>query len=230
MPARLGHRDSTHHPRKSHAHHGHVHSPLHLHKPSLHRLAPKHEQRRSTDADGFDPGPSTSRPAARPDGQGPLQAAPSSALSGGRRSSDSFTGAPVDESLGELSRKYESGKSGPGTVSGGQGDAGGVSYGTYQLSSKHDGKPGGTASEFLRSLKVTHPEYYSALAGRDPSKLTDEEIIKAVYKERGRQGAHGLLVHFSRNARNVQAGVARRFESESQDALDALRREKLANP
>jgi LysM repeat protein len=38
--------------------------------------------------------------------------------------------------LGKLSEKFESGGRGPGTVSGGVGDAGGVSYGTYQLASK----------------------------------------------------------------------------------------------
>src|SRR5262249_46471025 len=38
--------------------------------------------------------------------------------------------------LGSLSEKYESGGRGPGTVSTGKGDLGGVSYGTYQLSSK----------------------------------------------------------------------------------------------
>jgi len=38
--------------------------------------------------------------------------------------------------LGKLSEKFESGGRGPGTVSGGVGDFGGVSYGTYQLASK----------------------------------------------------------------------------------------------
>jgi hypothetical protein len=38
--------------------------------------------------------------------------------------------------LGSLSERYESGGRGTGTVSGGQGDPGGVSYGLYQLASK----------------------------------------------------------------------------------------------
>jgi hypothetical protein len=46
--------------------------------------------------------------------------------------------------LGALSERYESGGNGPGTVSGGQGDPGGVSYGTYQLASRT-----GTASRFM---------------------------------------------------------------------------------
>lgn len=48
--------------------------------------------------------------------------------------------------LGNLSRKYEVGNRGPGTVSGGVGDPGGVSYGSYQLASKF-----GNARKFLAS-------------------------------------------------------------------------------
>ena len=47
--------------------------------------------------------------------------------------------------LGSVSERFESGGRGPGTVSGGQGDPGGVSYGTYQLASRT-----GTAAAFLR--------------------------------------------------------------------------------
>lgn len=48
--------------------------------------------------------------------------------------------------LGALSERYESGGRGCGTVSGGQGDPGGVSYGLYQLASKT-----GTVAAFLKS-------------------------------------------------------------------------------
>ena len=41
--------------------------------------------------------------------------------------------------LGSLSSKYETGGRGPGTVSSGVGDAGGVSYGSYQMTSKPAG-------------------------------------------------------------------------------------------
>ncbi len=58
-------------------------------------------------------------------------------------------GLPRDEEanghvLGKLSEQYESGGRGPGTVSSGYGDPGGVSYGTYQLASNT-----GTLSAFL---------------------------------------------------------------------------------
>ena len=53
------------------------------------------------------------------------------------------------EGLGGISGKYESGKTGVATISGGMGgkDPGGVSYGKYQLSSKN----GGTMALFLKS-------------------------------------------------------------------------------
>ncbi|MDE2619831.1 MAG: hypothetical protein KGL54_06680 [Sphingomonadales bacterium] len=50
----------------------------------------------------------------------------------------SFPAAPPpagEPGLGALSARYESGGRGPGTVSSGQGDPGGVSYGLYQLAS-----------------------------------------------------------------------------------------------
>ena len=62
---------------------------------------------------------------------------------------DAF-GVPVDpgtqpgDRLGALSERYESGGKGPGTVSSGLRDPGGVSYGTYQLASKT-----GTAAAFV---------------------------------------------------------------------------------
>lgn len=48
--------------------------------------------------------------------------------------------------LGSLSAKYEVGNRGPGTVSTGIGDAGGVSYGSYQMTSKPNG---GTVKRFV---------------------------------------------------------------------------------
>lgn len=44
------------------------------------------------------------------------------------------TPTPTGATLGYISEKYESGGKGPGVISGGKGDFGGKSYGTYQLS------------------------------------------------------------------------------------------------
>ena len=45
-------------------------------------------------------------------------------------------GKAIAEALGALSAKYETGGRGPGTVSTGTGDPGGVSYGSYQMATK----------------------------------------------------------------------------------------------
>lgn len=50
--------------------------------------------------------------------------------------------------LGQTSQRYESGSNGPATVSSGRGDYGGVSYGTYQFSSR-DGESSSVA-KFVR--------------------------------------------------------------------------------
>ncbi len=61
--------------------------------------------------------------------------------------------------LGGLSARYESGGRGPGTVSTGQGDPGGVSYGTYQMATNR-----GTPQDFMARQGSAWPE----LAGRTP--------------------------------------------------------------
>ena len=68
----------------------------------------------------------------------------------------------VTFTLGKLSEKFETGGRGAGTVSGGQGDPGGVSYGSYQMTSKPNG---GTAKRF-----VTAPDFpfASKFAGLTP--------------------------------------------------------------
>lgn len=73
--------------------------------------------------------------------------------------------------LGDTSKKYEVGKGGPGTVSTGSGDYGGVSYGSYQLSSKM-----GTAAKFVEVMG-----YKSYFAGTKPgtSAFSDLWIKKA---------------------------------------------------
>jgi type VI secretion system (T6SS) spike protein VgrG3 len=210
--------------------------------------------------------------------------------------------------LGQLSSRYETGGRGPGVVSTGNGDAGGVSYGSYQMTSVPDG---GTVARFVadpgfpfrarfaglapgsaafttawRALAAERPDAFHAAqhdfirrthfdpmvaalkdaAGIDVSARSpalqdccwstavqhgprnaiargvcealraagaprpedgnayDEALIRAIYAERGRRRHDGYLVHFSRNAPAVQAGVARRFERELRDALAMLRR------
>jgi hypothetical protein len=77
------------------------------------------------------------------------------------------------EKLGDLSAKYESGKRGPGTVSTGVGDPGGVSYGTYQFSSK-----AGSAQEFV-------DEFYADLfKGAEPGTDAFTKLWDTLAKDR----------------------------------------------
>ncbi|HVL13683.1 MAG TPA: hypothetical protein VM529_14035 [Gemmata sp.] len=207
--------------------------------------------------------------------------------------------AAADEPLGKLSEKYESGGRGPGTVSTGKGDPGGVSYGTYQLASKvgradafakkyypkeFAGLTGGTpeftakwkelAAKDSKALHANEHAYIKEthydpqvkklakdlvldvakrsaafrdvvwsvavqhgpntdvivtalkplLAKKKLDELTDEEIIRAVYAERGRKDADGKLVRFRRVSDDWIPGLTRRFENEMKDALEMLKK------
>lgn len=211
-------------------------------------------------------------------------------------------GQALADALGELSAKYETGGRGPGTVSTGSGDPGGVSYGSYQMATKmgtvqrfvsqagfqwaddfkgltagtapftacwkriateqtaafqsaqhafikkshydllaakilaEDGLDVNTRSRALQdvvwSTAVQHggasSMVHKALANvkskpSDPG--FDKELICAIYAERGRKKPDGNLVYFSKSSPSVQAGVAKRFKNEEQDALAMLAKE-----
>lgn len=53
----------------------------------------------------------------------------------------------------------------------------------------------------------------------------DKELISAIYAERGRKKPDGNLAYFSKSSPSVQAGVAKRFKNEEQDALAMLAKE-----
>ena len=104
-----------------------------------------------------------------------------------------FAGSLVaaDAELGKLSEKYESGGRGPGTVSTGVGDPGGVSYGTYQLASKI-GRADAFVTQYypdeFKGLKGGTPEFsakWKALAAADPKGLhaKEHEYIRVTHYE-----------------------------------------------
>jgi hypothetical protein len=211
-------------------------------------------------------------------------------------------GAAIAEELGILSAKYETGGRGPGTVSSGAGDPGGVSYGSYQMATKT-----GTAKRFVTQssfpwlqdfqnltpgtpdfsacwkriatnqtdafqkcqhefIKKTHydllvakilnedsvdintrsnalqnvvwstavqhgpgtPIVHRACATLSSNKSDpkyDEQLIRAIYAERGRRKPDGNLAYFGKSSPSVQTGVANRFKYELQDALAMLAKE-----
>ncbi len=206
----------------------------------------------------------------------------------------------ADPPLGKLSEKYESGNRGPGTVSDGVGDPGGVSYGTYQLASKVGradafvkkyygkdfvGLKAGTdeftkrwkelAAKDADGLRANEHEYIkdthydpqvAKLAkelkldvskrsaafrdvvwstavqhgpntdvivkaagtllteGKKIDAVTDEDLIRAVYAERGRKTEDGKLARFKGVSEKWIPALTKRFESELKDALEMLKK------
>jgi hypothetical protein len=82
--------------------------------------------------------------------------------------------------LGQLSAKYETGNRGPGTVSSGVGDPGGVSYGSYQMTSKPDG---GTVKQFIEKEGKTWEGKFNGLTpGKSVFTITWKEIASTQEK------------------------------------------------
>jgi len=256
------------------------------------------------------PDDSTGVPAGSTDDTKPLPAnVPTAATAASYTSTESTSsaagalGTAIAFELGILSAKYETGGRGPGTVSSGAGDPGGVSYGSYQMATKT-----GTVQRFVTQpdfpwlqdfrnltagttdfsacwkriatnqtdafqkcqhefIKRTHydPLARKVLSENDVDVNTrtttlqnvvwstavqhgpgtpivgralanvsstpsdpkyDEQVIRAIYAERGRKKPDGNLAYFGKSSPSVQAGVANRFKNELQDALSMLAKER----
>jgi len=232
----------------------------------------------------------------------PVTATPATTPTAPTSTAAGALGQALADELGILSAKYETGGRGPGTVSSGAGDPGGVSYGSYQMATKT-----GTVKSFVTQssfpwrqdfqnlapgtadfsacwkriatnqtdafqkcqheyIKQTHYDRLvakilsedsldvntrsSALqnavwstavqhgpgtpivhraCGNVSSKPTDpqydEQLIRAIYAERGRKKPDGNLAYFGKSSPSVQTGVANRFKYECQDALAMLAKE-----
>ncbi len=89
----------------------------------------------------------------------------------------------------------------------------------------------GALRDVMWSTAVQHGQggansiFKTALGGRDPSTMSDKQIIDAVYAERGRKGAGGELVHFRSSSPEFQRGIANRFVNERNDAQAMLARD-----
>lgn len=84
----------------------------------------------STTTENTQPLPANAVPEVTTENTRPLPSSVAAAAAAG------VLGEALAEALGSLSAKYETGGRGPGTVSTGAGDPGGVSYGSYQMASK----------------------------------------------------------------------------------------------
>lgn len=112
-----------------------------------------------------------------------------------------LAGAGSGHRLGTLSEHYESGGRGPGTVSGGGGDPGGVSYGLYQLASRT-----GTAAAFMQAEGA---RWAAELSG-EPGTPAFSEGWKAIAARDGEEFAEAQHAFIERSHYRpaVQAALA----------------------
>lgn len=85
---------------------------------------------------------------------------------------------PGERVLGKLSEQFETSGRGPGTVSTGQGDAGGVSYGSYQMTSRPNG---GRVRQFISQPDFAFRDRF---AGLTPGTAAFTAAWKALAQER----------------------------------------------
>lgn len=124
-----------------------------------------------------------------------------------------------DYRLGQLSEQYETGGRGPGTVSTGQGDPGGVSYGTYQLATNR-GRP----QEFLANEgRAWAGEFGGAAPGSAAFSATWREIAA---REPGAFGdaQHGFIqrTHHDVQAARVETNTGLDVSTRSHAVQDAV--------
>lgn len=120
--------------------------------------------------------------------------------------------------LGALSERYESGGRGPGTVSGGRGDPGGVSYGTYQLASRT-----GTVEAFMAS----EGKRWSAELSAAPGSAGFSAAWKAIAAREGKvfgEAQHAFIerTHYRPVIKAVEASSGYDLDERAQALRDAV--------
>jgi hypothetical protein len=158
---------------------------------------------------------------------------------------------PAKRNLGALSERYESGGRGAGTVSGGQGDPGGVSYGTYQLASRT-----GTAAKFVategkpwarelrdapgssgfsaawREIAAREPEAFGEAQHAFIKRTHYDPVVKAVRAKTGvdldgfphalRDVVWSLAVQHGGAARIIQSAIAKAGAGDARALIEAI--------
>lgn len=119
--------------------------------------------------------------------------------------------------LGGLSSKYETGGRGPGTVSTGIGDFGGVSYGSYQMTSQPNG---GTVGRFVSAPEFPWRDRFAGLAPGAPGFSTIWKALATEAHDAFFEAQHEYIkrTHFDPLVRKTLA----------EDGLDATRRSHAA--
>ena len=120
--------------------------------------------------------PPPAAPPVQPAAAAPPPAAPPVQPANKGNADGPLSAAKSNSNLGQLSIRYETGGRGPGTISSGSGDAGGVSYGSYQMTSRG----GGTVGRFVADPAFPFKDRFAGLAPGSPE-------FTAAWRERWQQ-------------------------------------------
>ncbi len=129
--------------------------------------------------------------------------------------------APGKFVLGTLSAKFETGGRGPGTVSTGIGDRGGVSYGSYQMTSKPGG---GTVRRFVSQADFP---FKLRFAGLTPGSKAFTDVWKSLARsDRNafQESQHGFIkkTHFDPLVAGIRAKQKVDIETRSHALQDVI--------
>lgn len=144
-----------------------------------------------------------------------LDSAIDAAVAGAAPAADAGGDTPM---LGALSARFESGGRGPGAVSGGQGDPGGVSYGIYQLASRT-----GTAGRFMQAEGSAWARDFGDAA---PGSAAFSRAWRAVASRDGAafaEAQHAFIerTHYRPAVRSVRRQTTLNLDSRHQAVRDA---------
>lgn len=127
---------------------------------------------------------------------------------------------PAVRKLGNLSAKYETGNRGPGTVSTGVGDAGGVSYGSYQMTSRN----GGTVARFVAQPDFPWRQAFQNLAPGSSAFTAQWKEIAAAHAEAFHDAQHAYMkkTHFDPLVERIKNESSLDITTRSQALQDGI--------
>lgn len=128
-------------------------------------------------------------------------------------------GAALAEALGALSAKYETGGRGPGTVSTGAGDPGGVSYGSYQMATKM-----GTVARFIAETGFPWAEDFRGLTPGTAEFTAVWKRIAADQTEEFQKAQHAFIkaTHYDLLAAKILAETSVDVNTRSRAVQDVV--------
>jgi hypothetical protein len=130
-------------------------------------------------------------------------------------------GAPLEGKLGALSAKYEIGGREPGTVLSGIGDAGGVSYGSYLMTSRPNG---GTVGRFVTEAAFPWRPRFAGLTPGGPEFSAAWKALAAEAPDPFFEAQHDFLkrLHYDPLVRKIRAEDGIDIDERSQPLQDAV--------